>query len=392
MDKLASIALNSLVVLLALAGGFYQLYLKSLLSTFGYFPDRRIQPTGNENCKAIPELQACEKLVIHQPTGLVYLACSTPDSRAHWIPTVNQLNATGASNKDYVAVYNPSTSHVTRLATPDFNNGRGLSLHGMDVVASASDPDIIFIYLVNHRVPIGDKSAKEVGADSVIEIFQTTVGGRALEHIKTVEDPIIIAPNDVIGSADGESFYFTNDHGSRVGFSRHFELLGQKHSSVGYCHIESGCKYALSKTHSSNGIASAPNGTLYVGDCISGGITILEKQVDDTLVVTDSIKTEYVLDNLAVDADGQLWAAAIPKVVLAVKHMRNPKSPSPSAAYRISINTGVNAFYGEKYRVEKAFEDNGSLMSGITSAGYDSERKILFMHGIASPHMVVCSA
>lgn len=143
---------------------------------------------------------------------------------------MNQLNATGASNKDYVATYDPSTSHITRLVTPDFNNGRGLSLHGMDVVPSASDPDILFVYLVNHRVPVSDKVAKEVGADSVIEIFKTTVGGKALEHIKTVQDPVIITPNDVVGSSDGTSFYFTNDHGSRVGFVSVFYFPNSFHS------------------------------------------------------------------------------------------------------------------------------------------------------------------
>ncbi|PPQ95320.1 hypothetical protein CVT26_008165 [Gymnopilus dilepis] len=332
------------------------------------------------------------KLVIHQPSGLVYLACSTPESRAHWLPTMSQLNSTGASTKDYVAIYNPTTSDITRLTTPDFNNGRGLSVHGMDVVPSASDPDVLFVYLINHRIPLGNKSAAEVGADSVIEIFKTTVGGKVLEHIRTVEDPtVIIAPNDVVGSADGTSFYFTNDHGSRVGLSRYLELFGQKQSSVGYCHVESGCKFALTNTHASNGIAVAPNGTLYVADCVYGGVTVLEKQMDNTLVVTDTIKTEYALDNLAVDADGQLWASATPKVLMVVEHMKHPELSSPSAAYRISINTGVNAFYGEKYKVEKVFEDDGQVMTGITSVAYDSERNRLFIHGIASTKMLVCS-
>jgi arylesterase / paraoxonase len=127
------------------------------------------------------------------------------------------LNATGASNEDYIATYDPATSQVSRLRTPDFNNGRGLSLHGMDVVPSSSDPQELFIYLVNHRIPLGDRSAEQIGADSVIEIFKTTIGGEALIHIKTVEDPIIVTPNDVVGSADGKSFYFTNDHDAKVG-------------------------------------------------------------------------------------------------------------------------------------------------------------------------------
>jgi arylesterase / paraoxonase len=88
----------------------------------------------------------------------------------------------------------------------------------MDVVPSSSDPKELFIYLVNHRIPLGDRDAQQVGADSVIEIFKTTVGGVALTHIKTIDSPIIIAPNDIVGSADGKSFYFTNDNAVQVGF------------------------------------------------------------------------------------------------------------------------------------------------------------------------------
>ena len=87
----------------------------------------------------------------------------------------------------------------------------------MDVMPSSSDPQELFIYLVNHRIPLGDRSAEQIGADSVIEIFKTTVGGEVLTHIKTVESPIIVTPNDVVGSADGKSFYFTNDHDAKVG-------------------------------------------------------------------------------------------------------------------------------------------------------------------------------
>lgn len=158
------------------------------------------------------------EIVLHQPTGVIYLACSSLYSRSHWLPAIGSLNATGASNEDYIATYDPATSQVTRLSTPDFNNGRGLSLHGMDVVPSSSNPQDLYIYLVNHRIPLGGRSPEQVGADSVIEIFKTTIGGNALTHIKTVEDSIIIAPNDVVGSADGNSFYFTNDHAIKVGF------------------------------------------------------------------------------------------------------------------------------------------------------------------------------
>lgn len=136
---------------------------------------------------------------------------------------MDQLNSTGASTTDYVAIYDAATSRVTRLTTPDFNNGRGLSLHGMDVVVSAQNPEHLFVYLVNHRIPLGDRPASETGADSVVEIFETTLGSASMSHVKTVEDnSVIITPNSVTGSPDGKSFYVTNDHGERTGLVRTF--------------------------------------------------------------------------------------------------------------------------------------------------------------------------
>lgn len=73
--------------------------------------------------------------------------------------------------------------------------------------------------------------------------------------------------------------------------TRFLDLLGHRNASVGYCHLDDGCKYALKKTHASNGIASSPNGTLYLGDNEYGGITVLERQTDNTLVITESIAT-----------------------------------------------------------------------------------------------------
>ena len=67
--------------------------------------------------------------------------------------------------------------------------------------------------------------------------------------------------------------------------------MGAKSSSVGYCHIDDGCKFAITKTHSSNGIAAALNGTVYVADSVFGGVLSLEPQADNTLVVSESVKT-----------------------------------------------------------------------------------------------------
>lgn len=154
------------------------------------------------------------EIMLHQPTGVIYLACSVPSSRSHWTPAVGRLNETGKSTRDYVATFDPATEKITRLTTAGFDSPRGLSLHGMDVVPSSVNPAELFVYLVNHRTPAGPRKAKDVGADSVIEVFKTSVGASVLTHLRTVADPVIATPNDIAGSADGTSFYFTNDHGA----------------------------------------------------------------------------------------------------------------------------------------------------------------------------------
>lgn len=158
--------------------------------------------------------------MLHQPTGVLYLACSLPSSRTFWTPGANRLDAEHASFNDYVATYDPVSRRVTRLKFQNFNSTRGFSSHGMDIVQSSSNPDELFVYLINHRAPLGGQPAHQVGADSTVEIFRTVVNSDSLIHIRTVQDPVIMCPNDLVGYPDGQSFYFTNDHGEKVGFVR----------------------------------------------------------------------------------------------------------------------------------------------------------------------------
>ena len=126
------------------------------------------------------------------------MACSTQSSRMHWLPTDNRLNATGKSSQDYVAVFNPSTEKVTVLKTIGYKFGRGLSVHGMDVVESRERPADLLLYMVNHRAPFAPKRAEEEGQDSVIEVFRTRPGMEEIHYVATVKDPVISTPNDIV--------------------------------------------------------------------------------------------------------------------------------------------------------------------------------------------------
>jgi hypothetical protein len=60
---MARTILNFLVVLVAILGGFYQLYLRPTLAKFGL--GRIVENIGNKDaCIAVPELSACESALL----------------------------------------------------------------------------------------------------------------------------------------------------------------------------------------------------------------------------------------------------------------------------------------------------------------------------------------
>jgi len=122
------------------------------------------------------------------------------------------------SELDYVATYDPLTDSINRLTFSGPLSSGGISLHGMDVVPSVDDPSVLYVYLVNHRKP-KSADARRVGADSVIEVFRTHIESNTLEHVRTFQDSaVVVTPNDVVGSPDGKSVHFTNDHKYKTGF------------------------------------------------------------------------------------------------------------------------------------------------------------------------------
>lgn len=158
------------------------------------------------------------EIFLHQPSGLLYAACSSPLKRKFWTPGLGHLDATARleHEEDYIATYDPSTSTVSRLNLAGFEDPRGLFVHGFDIVPSSTYSNELFVYVINHRPPV-DEDPTRVGSDSVMEIFRTMAGDGTLKHVTTVRDPVIETPNDVLGLPDGKSFYFTNDHGRKIG-------------------------------------------------------------------------------------------------------------------------------------------------------------------------------
>ncbi|EUC64396.1 serum paraoxonase/arylesterase [Rhizoctonia solani AG-3 Rhs1AP] len=370
-------------------GIVYQVYVSPFLTLGGWY--RSVEPLNIEHCTGTEELKACEKLVIH-PSGVVYLACApSPESRLAWMPAVQHFNSThmeGTPSEDYVATYDTQSHKITKLSVTGFADPRRLNVHGMDVVPDEHNPDLLWVYLVNHRPPLSGLSKN--GADSAIEVFKTYLGSSHMEWVRTFAHPeVVLTPNDVVGGSNGKEVWFTNDYPVKQGMKRELHAYFQIGSTwIGYCHADTGCKIAADDLYTSNGIVRTRDGNIWVGSVMGGYLTVHEQQADKTLVQTDIIQLGSFVDNLSVAPDGSVIATTFPKAELVLKSFKDTKVKSPSSAHRISINKGESSYYGEKYKVQKIYEDDGALGSSATStAVYDGN---IYLHGLMSHRLQIC--
>ncbi|KAF8322450.1 calcium-dependent phosphotriesterase [Clavulina sp. PMI_390] len=350
--------------------------------------------TDNSACTAVPGTEACEKIVLHHESGLLYMACSTVAKKRAWDPfSVKFEDRSGTT--DYIAFYDPKTREITRLNVSSLADSRGLHVHGLDVVQSESDPSTLWVYVVNHRPQLEAGSEYQLGTSEAIEVFKTTPGGKALEHVKTYDDQaVLILTNDVTGSSDGQSFYFTNYHPSKLGKLENLASLvfATKSTSVGFCHADTGCKIAAKGVIGANGIVRTNDDTIWVATTADTYIRSFSRQADNTLVLAEEVKIGGMVDNLTTDKRGNIYAAVVasePRKFLAyIGDIKN--RISPTATYNISLNTGRSSFFGEKWSVQKIFEDDGSVISASTTSAYDPREGVLYLHGPFSDKLVTC--
>jgi arylesterase/paraoxonase len=191
----------------------------------------------------------------HQPSGLLYLACSTLKTRHAWLPNANHFDLANRPDSDYLAIYDTKgsgspASRKTIIKPENFKgtNGKGsYNLHGMGV--HMIDDETLRIFLVNHRP---QPEPHKNGANSTVELFEATLGESTMKHVKTFADEVISTPNDLTPTGP-DSFVFSNDHYVKSGELKMLDLFMAK-TYVGRCDSK-GCKKIIDPYMYPNGIA-----------------------------------------------------------------------------------------------------------------------------------------
>ncbi|MBW1813498.1 MAG: SMP-30/gluconolactonase/LRE family protein [Deltaproteobacteria bacterium] len=203
----------------------------------------------------------------------------------HFEGACTQVNA-GKAGNGAIYAYNLNAPDPV-LFNLTSNMGRDFQPHGISLYVDNNGKG--FLFAINH--------ARGVHTIEVYELI-----GIALYHTKTISDPMLVSPNDLV-AVGPDSFYVSNDHGHVSGIMRVMEdYLKLPLSNVVYydgsrfSEAASGIKYA-------NGINVSSDGkTLYLCAVTELSLRLYDREVSSgKLSLREKIKLDTGVDNIEID-------------------------------------------------------------------------------------------
>jgi len=325
-----------LIGLLA-AFAFYIVY------TSGYF--RSIEPYFEGEVLAKIHMPGAEDMQADREAGFIIISSDDRASRRDGNKRQGHL---------YKMNLDSMTSGAIRL-TSNFN--KEFYPHGISMISTSDSTHRIFA--INH-----------VGADHFIEVFD--LQGNSLTHVKTLNDPTMISPNDIVALGPDE-FYFTNDHKYTEGTKRLAEdYLGLRRSNViyfdgnSYQEVADGIAYA-------NGINyDVARNLLFVASPRDFLVKVYHRNADGSLAFIENIPCGTGVDNIEFDEEGRLWIGAHPSLLHFSAYAAGKREKSPSEIVVID-------YQGESdYEVSSIYLEDGTEMSAATVAVPINGNQIVF--------------
>lgn len=219
--------------------------------------------------------------------------------------------------------------------------------HGISMIRSA--PQAYKVFVVNHTK-----------ARHSIEVFDLLKD--SLVHIKTLKNPSMVSPNDVV-AVDDNRFFFTNDHGYTEGLGKlGEEYLGWSVSNViyfdgkEYREVADGIAYANGINH------NAERNLLFVASPRDFLIKVYKTSEHGDLRFIENIDCGTGVDNIEFDPDGKMWIGAHPSLLTFTAYAGGGKPIAPSEIITIDYRN-----FGD-YTIETIFLDDGERMSASTVA------------------------
>lgn len=315
---------------------------------------KTINPHFAGTCSQIKGIIGAEDLTIHPKTGIAYI--SAHDRRA----AIVGLKAKAGIYGYDLNQPSPSLILLTTGPTPDF------APHGLSLYVGDDGQDVLVV--VNHA-----------GGKHSIEVFNL-IGGQ-LTHSRTIYDPMLISPNDILAVSPTQ-FYVTNDHGYESGLMRTVEDYGRLAASNVVYYDGSVFSEAASGFSYANGInISSDKKTVYLAAVTGRSIYVMDRDlVSGKLTVQKSIALGTGPDNIEIDAEGDLWVGSHPQLLTFISHAGDPQKLSPSQVLRLSPRNG--------YAIEEVYLSRGEDLSASSVAAVKGKR--LLIGPVFDPRILDC--
>jgi arylesterase/paraoxonase len=346
------------VLLLAVVA--WGLYIYNLAGEF-----KSIQPHFSGSCAPVLGVVGAEDITIHPDRQVAYISSDDRWAARDGKPRPGAIFAYSLGEAGGAPVN----------LTPDlpFN----FHPHGFGLLVVEDGPDRLLV--VNHPFASLFHREEGKGPAHTIEVFDIIEETGALEHRRTIADPLLVSPNDVI-PVGPERFYVTNDHGSEGDFGRKLEdylRLARAHvlyyDGSKFSEVAGDLRYA-------NGINISPDGKqVYVAATTDRAVYVYDRNPEDgSLKESREVFTDTGVDNIELDADGNLWIGAHPQLLTFVKHAEDSANKSPSQVLKL----------GPDFSVEEVFLSDGNDLSGSSVAARTGQR--LLIGSVFDSHLLDC--
>jgi arylesterase/paraoxonase len=326
------------VILLAVGG-----FILQMVWAAGEF--KTLEPHFAGACTPVTGLLGAEDVTVHPGTGIAYISATDRRSVHAGEPGHGSIYAYDLTSDA------PRPKNLTPDADEDFHP------HGLSLQVGDDGRDAL--YVVNHAA-----------GRHTIEVYDLLDG--ELRHRATLSDPLLVSPNDVV-AVGRDRLYVTNDHANAPGLARTLEdYLRRSISTVVYYDGER-FSVAASGLRYPNGINVSRDGErLYVASTTGGVVVVFRIDPESgELERRGTIPIGSGVDNIEIDADGDLWIGAHPKLLTFVQHTGDASLLAPSQVIRVSQPDA------DSPAVEEVFLSLGGDLSGSSVGSVHGDRLLV---------------
>jgi arylesterase/paraoxonase len=310
---------------------------------------RSIEPHFAGRCRLVQGPVGPEDLTIHPKTGVAYISAS--DRRA-------MFGGNPVPGAIFSYDLNATEPHPINL-TP--NADISFQPHGVSLWVGDDGREVL--YVINHPAPQSGKPA------NTVEIFDVIDG--VLRHRATLTDPLLVMPNDLV-AVGYDRFYLTNTHAYPPGRLQTAETFLQIPGAKVLLYADGRFRPAIENLVLPNGINMSADGrTIYVAATTPRSVLVYDRDPrTDALTKRDEIFLDSGPDNIEVDADGNLWIGAHPKLLKINAVRDDPSAVAPAQALRVSRD-------GSGYRVDEVYLNAGEQIAAASVAAVHGRRLLI---------------